>query len=325
MPKRSLPETTLDVLRLSEKQWAQLKGVARHFLGEHTFHASLPKYPPTKLKPSALRQIVEVDSPSTLAALLHVEEAAHTDPLVDYHKGGGLQETTVGLLSSLWNLIGFGPEFAQIYDHFSDYSKQKMNELDHVYAELVHQSYQPIDKRAKTVHDWTRMGDYDTDKLSSWQNEEDRRIHVALKGTSGFSDLMSDVSVLGTNRSGHEQEIQDYLIKLVETFPDYSFDVSGHSLGARELLNIFVDETNPLLEQFDRINLFNVGTTPTHNLDDSREAVADERIHFYLNSGDLLSNTFLSLIPSDRDNVIWSKPSHSAWYNHSLGQWTESV
>ena len=89
MPKRSLPETTLDVLRLSENQWAQMKGVARHFLGEQTFHASLPKYPPTKLKPSALRQIVEVDSPSTLAALLHVEEAAHTDPLVDYHKGGG--------------------------------------------------------------------------------------------------------------------------------------------------------------------------------------------------------------------------------------------
>ena len=83
-------------------------------------------------------------------------------------------------------------------------------------------------------------------------------------------------------------------------------------------------EDDPQLNKYERINIFNPGTMPTHNLDAARLAVKDPRFHFFLNSGDALSNTYVSLVNSD-SNVAWSDPTHNPVYNHSIGQWVGDV
>jgi hypothetical protein len=325
-PKRSFQDTVFDVLRLNDEQWNQLKGIANHYLGDETFHPSIPRYPPTKLLPSSLRQIRDIDHPTTLASLLHVEDKAHHDPTKEFNRGGGLLETTSSLFSTLWNLVGFGPEFKSMFDYFGwTTPSKKETPLDRQYAQIVQESYKSIDKRADNVDDWLRLPRFDNDRFSAWVQRDEKIVHVALKGTSTISDVFSDLSIIGSNHSGHEKEVRDYLRDVVRAYGhNYTYDVSAHSLGGAELVNVF-NEDDSQLNKYDRINVFNPGSTPTHNLSAAKDAIKDERFHFFLNSGDLLSNTYGSLIPSGFENVVWGSASHNPMYNHSLGQWIETV
>ena len=171
---------------------------------------------------------------------------------------------------------------------------------------------------------WVRLPRFDNTKFSVWLDRPEKRVHVALKGSSPATDIWSDLSILGSNRSGHEKEIASYLNDITRAYGDnYTYDVSAHSLGAAELVNVF-QENQFQLNKYDRINLFNPGTTPTHNLDNAKEVVKDPRFHLFLNSGDILSNTYISLVNSD-SNVAWSDPNHSPSYNHGIGQWVGDV
>ena len=109
-PKKEFEDRVIDILRLSPQEWSNFQNTARHFLGKINFHDNLPEHPSKKVLPSSLHIIDTVDSSNTLAAMMHVEHAAHIDVHRDFHKGGGLYETGTSILSSLWNLIGLGPE-----------------------------------------------------------------------------------------------------------------------------------------------------------------------------------------------------------------------
>ena len=82
-PKRSFKDSVFDVLhmRAGTTKWKQFQDVAKQFQG-----GSLK--PKKKLLPSAIRTIANVDSPSTLAALMHQEKIAHDQPDLEYHMGG---------------------------------------------------------------------------------------------------------------------------------------------------------------------------------------------------------------------------------------------
>ena len=322
MPVRTFDETVSDVLRLQPREFAQFQQVARHYLGEHHFHDALVQ-PKNKILPSSLETIRDVDSPSTLAALMHVEKGAHDDPKSNYHMGGGLHETAVSIFSGLWNMIGFGPEFNQLYNYLGwSKNKKQPDELDRYYAHIVDESYTNPTNRDEQISNWWRNKQLDTKYFSTWVDEENDRIHVALKGTSSGKDFMSDLHILGTNYSGHENRVLEYLEQVAELYPHSHLDVSGHSLGGRELINVFIDHAdNADLQRYERINLFAPGTTPTHNLANSQQILHDPRVHLYLNNGDMLSNTFTSLVPSDYENVIWADPHHSPSWNHGMQQW----
>jgi hypothetical protein len=328
-PKKSFDDTVLDVLRLDKTQWAHFQGVARHWLGEEVFHDQVPSKPPHKLLPSSLREIRDVDSSNTLAALLHVENAAHNDPSKEYHRGGGIRETSSSILNALYNLVGLGPEFDNFFEKVGwKAPKNRETPLDRYYAKAVQESYKSIDKRDGSigggVNMWVRLPRFDNKKFSVWLDRPEKKVHVALKGTNTAADVWSDLSLLGSNRSGHEKEIRDYLKDITRAYGDnYTYDVSGHSLGAAELVNVF-QEDDFQLNKYDRINLFNPGTTPTHNLTNAKEAAHDPRFHIFLNSGDILSNTYVSLIGSD-SNVAWADATHNPVYNHGLAQWVGDV
>ena len=322
-PRRNVHQRTTDILRMSQQQFGQFQGAAKQFLGESVLHPNL-KRPRNKLLPSSLRTIKNVDHPGTLAALLHLEQIAHNDPKKDFHQGGGLLETSQSLLSSIWNTAGLGSEFNSWFNFYDyDSPQNKISKEDQEYAQIVQQSYKTKDERTGEIGDWVRDTSIGNDKFTVWVDQEDDRVHVALRGTkANTSDLQSDMHILLNNKSGNEREIYEYLEQVQEKYPDSTLDASGHSLGANQLINVF-EEHKDL--HYNRVNLFAPGTNPMWGLDTSKEAVKDDRFYFYLNSGDLVSNTFISLLPSEREHVYWSKPTHNPLTNHGIQQWVDTI
>ena len=134
-PKKSFEDSVVDVLRLNQGEWDNVKQTARHWLGEVNFHEHLPRHPKNKLLPSALRTVRDVDSPQTLAGLMHMENSAHQDHTIEFNRGGGIGETVTSVLSTLWNLIGWGPEFNSLFQTLG-WTKPatKLTDLDRQYA-----------------------------------------------------------------------------------------------------------------------------------------------------------------------------------------------
>ena len=265
--------------------------------------------------------IRDVDSPNTLAALMHMEQSAHDDPDNEFHKGGGLTEGASSIFNGLWYSIGLGPEFQNWFGSFDyDAPENKPTAEDNLYAAIVQQSYKPIDDRVDEIGDWDRVESLDTDRYSTWVDEKDHQVHVAIRGTLGNSaDLIADFHVIANNTSGNVDELTEYLEKVKQEYSDYELDASAHSLGSSELLEAGVN--NPELG-YERFNLFNPGQNPLWGLDNANAAVQDEKFHWYLNSGDILSNTFVSMI-NENTQVTWAKPGHSPLNNHGIAQWTE--
>lgn len=308
---------------MSEQQFGQFQGVASQFLGESVLHPNI-KLPKNKLLPSSLHTIKNLDHPGTLAALIHMQQLAHNDPQKDFHEGGGLLETSTSLLSALWNTAGLGPEFNDWFGFYDyDSPENKISKEDQEFAEIIQQSYKDKDERISEIGDWVRDASIGNDKFSVWVDQHDDRVHVALRGTKlNMQDIGSDLHILYNNKSGNEQEIYEYLREVQDKYPNAELDASGHSLGANQLVNVF-EENEDL--HYDRVNLFSPGTNPMWALDDSKEAVKDERFFFYLNSGDVISNTFISLLPSEREHVYWSKPTHNPLTNHGVAQWVDTI
>ena len=217
-----------------------------------------------------------------------------------------------------------GPEFNSWFNFYDyDSPENKISNEDKEYAEIVQQSYKEKDERLTEIGDWVRDTSIGNDKFTVWVDQEDDKVHVALAGTKATTaDFDSDMHILMNNKSGNEQEIYEYLEQVQDKYHDYQLDASGHSLGANQLIEVF--EKHKDLD-YDRVNLFAPGTNPMYALDDSKEAVKDDRFYFYLNSGDLISNTFVSLLPSEREHVFWSKPTHNPLMNHGIGQWVDTI
>jgi hypothetical protein len=317
-PKRSFHESVIDVLRMSPEQFAQFKNVARQYQGTHVVHKSI-KRPNLKILPSTLDTITNLGSQSELAALIHLEEHAHSDHEKEFHKGGGLLDATTSIFSSLWNTVGLGPEFANWFNFF-DYESPENKIKDTRYAKIVQESYKDKEERDDTLGDWTRDKDLGDDEFSVWVDRDHDAVHVALRGTKmNSSDIVADLKILATNKSGNEDSVIKFLREVETKYPTFKKDVAAHSLGGNTLINAFLQKDNDL--KYDEVHLFNPGVSGMGPLSKMRETVNDNRFHFYLNSGDIISNTMATVLPSGRENVHWAKPKHSPLKNHSIGQW----
>ena len=317
-PTRTFHQSVIDVLRMSPDQFAQFQTLAGQHAGGPPLHTSIPR-PKNKILPSTWATLRDVDTPSTLAALMHVEKNAHEDHNSEFHEGGGLWDGTKSLFNGLWYSIGLGPEFENWFGSF-DYNaaENKPSKLDNQFAQIVMQSYEKPEDRVDELGDWDRVEALDTERYSVWVDESDKQVHVAVRGTvASMSDLLSDIHILYDNTSGNVDDLVEYLEKVKDLYPGYELDASGHSLGGSELLEAGVE--HPDLGY--NYNLFNPGHNPFWGLGNAKAAVEDEHFHWYLNSGDMISNTFSGLL-EDGTDVHWSKPKHSPLKNHGLAQWT---
>lgn len=306
------------MLRISPDQFTQFQQLANQFNGKGVLHEKI-KLPKNKILPDTWTTLGNVDSPSTLAALIHMERSAHNDPKSHFHEGGGLWEGASSIFNSLWNTVGWGPEFQSWFGSFDyDASQNKPTKLDNQYAQILQQSYKAIDERDEQVGEWIRDDLLDTDKYSVWVDEGDKEVHVSIRGTKlNMDDIVSDIHVIFNNTSGNADELVTFLEKVADKYGDYALDASAHSLGGSELLEAGVQ--NPDLG-FDRYNLFNPGHNPLWGLGNAQQAIDNDKFYWYLNSGDILSNTFASMV-DDNTHVTWSKPGHSPLDNHGVQQW----
>jgi len=321
-PTRSNQDTIRDVLRLSPAQFKQFKGLSNHYLGKSTFHPDIPKQPKAKLLRGSLQTISDAHNTSILATLMSHELAAHNDPDLDFNKGGGLVETASSIFNGLWNTIGLGPEFADWFDFF-DYKSadNSMSERDKIVATMIQETYKTEGERTEELGEFTLDKGMSNDEFGVWVDENDREVEITLRGTKmNVSDILSDLSIVFTNEAGHDEEIVDFLDNVIEKFGDYEMNVSAHSLGGNEIMSVLEDND---FDEINNVRLFNPGLTPTHNLSAAKDAVQNDKVHFFLNSGDMISNTFQSLLPSDRENVHWSKATHNPLTNHGMSQWVD--
>ena len=318
-PKRTFHQHVVDLLRLSPKQFEQFQTLAKQHLGTGLLHKDIPR-PQQKILPSTWKTISEVDSPNTLAALIHAERGAHDDYTSQFHEGGGLWEGTSSLFHGLWNTIGLGPEFQSWFGSFDyDAPENRPTSLDNLYGSVLSETYSKPSERKDYIGSWHRDTSLDTDKFSVYVDDETHEIHVGIRGTkANMSDILDDIHVLYNNTSGSVDELVEYMERVVAKYPDWTLDASAHSLGGTDLIEAGVQ--NPDLG-FDRYNVFNPGQNPFWGLNNAQSAVDSDKYHFYLNSGDMLSNGFASMV-SDDTNVTWSKPKHSPLYNHGISQWT---
>ena len=147
-PKRTFDEHVIDILRLSPQEYANFQGVAGHWSGTH-FHDSIPAHPPSKILPSSLRTVQNVDQ-QTLAALMHVEKSAHDDHNANYHMGGGLWETGRSILSTLWGAT-LGPTVNSLFETVGFKKKPTpLSTQERKYADLVGQAY--MDKSSRPTN-----------------------------------------------------------------------------------------------------------------------------------------------------------------------------
>ena len=314
-PRRSFKNTVHDVLRMKHgtTKWNQFQDIAKQFKG-----GSLR--PNRKLLPSSVDTIANIDSPSTLAALMHQEKIGHDDYDHEFHMGGGITEAVGSIFSALWGMTG-----KAVYNHWyghheSDRTEGAITPEDREYARAVSMSYRQRDDR-EDVGDWELLPEHGTDRFAVFRDGE--KIHVALRGTRAEKgDLWRDAKIIYHNNPGDDEDIKDQLVAIARAYPDAELDVSAHSLGSNQLVNAFEGYDDNELGRYDRINLYNPGTSPFSHLDTHKEAVDDDRVHLYLNTGDILSNTYTYLIQDDRANVTYADAGFNPISNHSLEQWT---
>ena len=318
-PKRTFHQGVVDLLRLSPEQFGQFQQLADQFQGKGYLHKNIPR-PKNKILPKTWETLASVDSPSTLAALIHMERSAHNDHKSSFHEGGGLWEGASSLFNGLWNTVGLGPEFQSWFGSFDyDAQENKPTKLDNQYAHILQQSYKPVGERDDAVDNWVRDDALDSDKYSVWVDDDDHEVHVSIRGTKlNTEDLFADLHVIFNNTSGNVDELTEFLEQVVDKYGDYTLDGSAHSLGGSELLEYGVQNPD---SKFARYNLFNPGHNPLWGLGNAQQAIENEKFNWYLNSGDVLSNTFASMV-NDDTHVTWAKPSHSPLNNHSVSQWT---
>ena len=321
MPKRSFEDSVFDVLRMDRKKWDQFQGVAKQFQG-----GSLK--PPRKLLPSSIHTIANLDNPGTLAALMHQEKIAHDRPELEYHMGGGLWETAGSIFSTLWGVTG-KPHFGHWFSHHEGHQKHKESRRDRRMALGVQMAYKGVGER-QDIGDWELLKDLSNDRFAVFLEPKEHLmdqdiIHVSLRGTKGnWEDLWKDTKIIARNNPGDDLEIKNKLVEIAKAYPEAELDASGHSLGGNQLVNAFEGYDDPELKRYESVNLFNPGTSPFSHLDTHKQAVEDERMHLFLNTGDVLSNTYTYLIDADRDNVVYSPATHNPLSNHGLSQWIDT-
>ena len=334
MKARDANETALDILSLPDDFYTDhFQRIATHWSGGKKYHEDFPE-PQTKLLPSSLRTISGTDK-HTLAALIGVENAHHQNKSTEFHSGGGLKETTESLFSALWNWSGAGPLWRRVKGVFGKKSTNvPIPPEDADRARLVEESYKSPAERDDRVGKWHRIPKYDTSELSVWFNPDIKRFDISVRGTQmNMTDIVSDLHILGGNTSGREDQLESEILDIIKTntrFSDsdsWDYEFSGHSLGANRLMNILAESTaNPIMSRVHDAFLYNPGLSPTHNLDILKRATNQDRFHFFLNSGDLISNTAISVRNADsKSEVYYGEPGSSPMANHSIEQWTQQT
>ena len=190
-------------------------------------------------------------------------------------------------------------------------------------ADIVRQAYKfnKGEKPRETIHGWTLQKKVSTKRMIVYKDENTKQIFIGVRGTADMADWAKNVKVL-THGKINLPEVEAQLEKIIATYPDYKYNVSGHSQAGTALANLMVTDPN-LMEKFENVDLFNPGSGATDQDGAIQNALKNhEQVHLYLNAGDIVSNGYINDIDRERPNTYYGVNSPDFLEVHGIDQWT---
>ena len=305
----SLAHMTQFLSRCDKKSWKTYQKLAKDYL-------TGKKTPPRQLRKSVLRKIIRNSSQRIVGVVESEFRHHHTHPK-NSKLGGGIGEAVSTISHEVANLLGV-PYLMDLIGKGPD--RKPLSEKQKGFAEAVENTYKPVGERKDKVGTMTRLPEFDSDRISVWQQENGEKF-IAVHGTKpNLHDIGHDVKIMGGKESTTDPEVEALMDKLDAVGEDY--DIGGHSLATSYIYNALPEHGSHI----DEIFLFNPASSPLQGVDYlKKHANEDQRITFFVNEGDMVSSGLYQQMDQDTlDNRVhigdyrWSPLAA-----HSLTQWYE--
>lgn len=278
--------------------------------------------------PGAFKDLSTGSKQQLIHAIHEEEKARHSGSPV----GGGLTDAFSDMGSWMWDktqTLVPGLKIANGLYHGVANNVSAMthdnsiSDHTHQIADFVQLAYSDDVDKPTDVAGYTRDSIYDRNQyIDVWQNSDTDHVIVAVRGTktSETSDLAEDSKIL---TGGSPQDlISSDLQEIVQKYGDDSIEIAGHSLGS-SLIGAAFDSKPGLLDSFDRVDLFNPGSSPLAESNVVNALSDKEQVHWYMNSADLVGWGALAQNTLPSDNLVMNGPQgFSPLANHGIEQWT---
>ena len=267
-----------------------------------------------KLLPKS-RSFIEQNDAPRIARKIMLQHAAHNNPHLDYHYGGGILETINGIASTLHHMNPVTGAVQGILDHVFDIQRNqpKTDHFSTDMAELVEQAYEKKGEREQTLNGWTLQPELSNDFCAVYQAPNGDH-YLGVRGTRDAADVLPDLQIALTGTTQNQE-----VLETIQTLANMKGKVyvGAHSLGAAlvraGLQNQDVDKFDPFF--------FNPGSTTLVGSDQLQEWIEKWQPHLFINGGDLISQGYNQVIPKGYDRVQYGKPGLNPLKNHTLSQW----
>ena len=316
------------VAGMNTKQFDSFRKIASHYLGGNhpELHKVLGPKPKRKILAGALHELRSAGRNTDVVLGMRNEHKMHEqDP--HFHRGGGLFDGVKTLTRSAFNLWLAGlDEYRWVGDmwrKWAGYSQRDPPEQSKMRADVVRQAYRY--KKGETpraeLHGWKWDKQHSTKRMVAYVDDKTKQVFIGVRGTVSLKDWGKNVDVL-TSGTIDLPEIERELEAIIAAYPGFRYNVSGHSQAGTALANLAVSDPS-LMEKFDNIDLFNPGS----GVADQQGAVDNalknsDKIHLYLNAGDVVSNGYINDIERDRPNTYYGTFDSDFLAVHSIDQWT---
>ena len=262
-----------------------------------------------KIKQSSYKTLLHTKYPIELIQPILEEHALHLTRGNESHKGGGLHEALGVVTDTIANSD-------KDFDLGPDEGHRKLTAEEHDYANITDLAYKDNNNSYK---DWVRLPKYNSRYGSFWQNSDDDRVVLAVRGTKNLRDLWQNTKIALGNNSVMDQGLYESIEMFTMDFPGQKYDATAHSLGAEVLLN-GIEKYNFDPEE---ILIFNPGSSPFQSKEHIKKHIENKHVKMFLNKGDPLSNTYAQLLDhEDLKRVVFSHTSRLKV--HGLAQWLGS-
>ena len=304
----SLAHMTQFLARCDKNSWKTYQKLAREYL-------SGKKTPPHRLRKEVLRKIIGSSSQKLVGAVER-EHRHHQRHTKNSKLGGGLSEAVSTISHEVANLLGV-PYLMDLIGKGPN--RKPLSEKQKSFAEAIDNTYKPIGERNDTVGTMKRLPEYDSDRISVWEQENGEKF-IAVHGTkpSNFNDIKQDVKILGGNETATDAEVEALMDKLDAAGEDY--DIGGHSLATSFIYNALPEHG----KHIDEIFLFNPASSPFQGVDYlKKHANEDQRITFFVNEGDMVSSGLYQQMSQDTldTRLHIGEYRWSPLAAHDIGQW----
>ena len=308
MPDLGFKDWTIVAARLRPKELQSLQELARHYRGKKTQFSKLSRDPGRKILRGVFDDIESAKSGPELArGMIHEHKQHKHDP--DFHKGGGLYDGSMALMSNAWNYatayveplawIQDAVDWAWGYRHEKDVPKTVRERVD-----LNKQAKKKEGSRKDSMHGWVLDREASSGRVAVYVDDNEKEVHTCVRGTDkqNASDLMEDAKIIWTG-SPDSEEVKKTLMEVAAKYTDYDLDTLGYSLGGSMLTNVFAtqsEEEKALLDRYEDVVLVNPGGSTFGPTDQIENVLNQDRTTLLANRSDIISGIYQQYANKDR-------------------------